>query len=170
MQRIVGILVAVLFVLTLGGRAHGDDTPSPQSIKVGAELLTLHVQDEAGHPKTIQKLRVTLINIGNQPVTVVTDHLDQQSETKDDGSTKLTIGMNGKVTKDGHLVVPSLTRLAPVTLQPGEAAMLEEDPLGNMHDYKGGRLTVEYSVSDFWGKRLSIWSGSASADAVEKHY
>jgi hypothetical protein len=166
----VSAIVAFVFLIFLGARVHGDDASSTTSLKVDAELLTLHVQDEAGQPKIIRKLSVTLINTGQTPITVVTDHLDSQSSVDSDGVTKITVGMNGKVTKDGHLIVPSLSKLAPVTLQPGEAAFLSEDPLTNVHDYKDGKLSVEYSVSDFWGKRLSIWSGSVGADAVAKHF
>ncbi len=107
-----------------------------------------------------------LINVGNQPITVVTDRLDQDS-SDDNGTLAITVGLNGTAKKDGHLIVPSLSKLAPVTLQPGEAASINTDAI-DLSDFDSGKLTMEYRVSDFWGKRLSIWAGSAKSETLLK--
>ena len=66
-----------------------------------------------------------------------------------------------------HLIVPSLPTLAPVTIQPGEAAAISTD-LIDLSKYDGGKLNVSYEVSEFWGKRLGIWAGKVTSETSVK--
>jgi hypothetical protein len=164
MRRVIQA-TAIVFLLMFVGRGFADNAVQPP-ITIQSELLNIPVTDEAGHAKTLRQLVVLLINSGTQPVTVLTDHLDQGGN-EDNGALTITVGLNAKADKDGHLIVPSLSKLAPVTLQPGEAASISTESI-DLSDFKSGKLNIAYEVSDFWGKRLSIWSGSAKSETVIK--
>jgi hypothetical protein len=158
MKRIAHWIFVVAFVAQIATRARAAD-PLPSPITIDAQIMSDDVKDEAGKPKTLRTLVVTLINTGKEPVTVITQHLDRSSSDSD-----ITLGLNGTATLDGHLLIPSLSTLAPVTLRPGEATVLSTDSV-DLSDYKGGKLTIDYEVTKPWGERLAIWAGKVSAEA-----
>lgn len=89
-----------------------------------------------------------------------------------------TLALAAEVRHKGDLIVPPLAALLPVTLRKGEKAKVDPALLApiskqlgeNIFDTRADdktvrTLTVRYEVSEFWGKRLGVWSGAARAAA-----
>jgi hypothetical protein len=111
-------------------------------------------------------LTVHLINTTDHDITVLTRHLNVEV----DGSarqTTFTLGYaNPAITHDGHPVIPSLYDFSPVTLKPNEEAFVVQEThgLGGPEEVTADtQLTVRYTISPDWAKRLGLWSGAAES-------
>lgn len=160
-DAIVGM--SIVLMLAVCCRAE-DKAAVPLTIQ--SELHILQGKDKDGQPKVVRLPMVQLINSSDKPITVLTERLEQ-SYDEQDGVTTITLGLELNMTKDGRRIIPSLSSYAPVTLLPGEAAVIPPDRI-DLFEYKTGKLRIGYRVSEFWGKRFSLWFGKIVSDTVMK--
>lgn len=115
-----------------------------------------------------------LVNSSDHEITVLTKNLEFGSSSEP-GKPKViqcTIGYTGKLEHEGHLVIPSLNELAPVTLKPNEEAQVCYEMENDSDDetqkliIKGTPVEMHYDISSKWGKRFNAWDGTVTAKPV----
>jgi hypothetical protein len=156
-----------IFFLT-GMIALRADDEGANGLTMKADVVIMDPSDK----KTVSIL-LHILNSSNQEITVVSKGLGFDHFQLDDdksGIYKCTVGYTGHLDHDGHLVVPSLSDLSPVTLRPNEEALVnyewgDDDDLAGLLKNKTP-IEVTYSVDDLWAKRFGIWGGSVKAAAV----
>jgi hypothetical protein len=161
-------LYAALSIIALvtGGYLYAaeDTADTAGGLRVVAEHFSREVKEPSGQVQTRHGLAIYLINDGMEPIQVLTDSLSRSADAVN-GIFEVQVGYTGEVRKDGHLLVPSLSKLAPVLLHPGDAAIVDTSKL-DLSKYQGGDIRVTYRVLPSWGSRWSVWSGSATAKAT----
>jgi len=70
------------------------------------------------------------------------------------------------ITYQGHLFVPPLNDLSPVTIKPNEGTIItnfvdESEPLQGVT--KDTQFAITYAISSDWGSRFGTWSGSTTS-------
>jgi hypothetical protein len=151
-----------IIALVTGGYLYaGEDAAGTGGgLRVLAEHFSREIKDDSGHLQTRHGLAIYLINDGTAPIQVLTDGLNRSADAMN-GGFDVQVGYTSEVRKDGHLLVPSLVKLSPVLLQPGDAAIVDTSKL-DLSKYQGGDIRVSYRVLPSWGRRWSVWSGTAT--------
>ncbi|MEY2466826.1 MAG: hypothetical protein QOD03_1347 [Verrucomicrobiota bacterium] len=108
-------------------------------------------------------LAVHLINSSDHDVTVLTKHLNVQTEVSTNRTTFVVGYGNSTVTHDGHPIIPSLYDFSPVTLKPNEEALVSQEVLMANSSPSQTNFVVQYTISSEWAKRFSLWSGTAES-------
>ncbi len=117
-----------------------------------------------------QKLSVTivLLNTTNHDITVLTKagHSHYFNMSSDKTRFRFWYSFDfGSATLDGHLIVPSLPELAPVTIKPNEVALChmiveQNDASKTLQGLtKDSPVVISYEVSPALGARFGCWSG-----------
>ena|ERR1700722_2674767 len=127
---------------------------------------------------TTLSLNIHLRNITNHDITVLTKQNSRTPWTMwipiNDTPTPKTllcmIGLFETTKSEGHVIVPSLSELAPVTLKSNEEAIVhlvveqnDDFPLRIRGLTGSTPIMVEYKVLPEWGTRYACWSGEASS-------
>ncbi|MGA2242765.1 MAG: hypothetical protein ABSH11_12140 [Verrucomicrobiota bacterium] len=163
-------LVAIIIVCTCASFSANCQT-NPNGLAVSAEASFLA---DTNAPQLF--LIVHLLNTTNHDIVVLTKNLNYDfSEFSEIGVPRenkknWTLGYNQPgVTYEGHLVVPSLNDLSPVTIKPNEETVITK-LVGdrNFNDFlknitKDTQITITYAISPDWGSRFGTWSGSATS-------
>jgi len=106
-------------------------------------------------------VRVHLANTGEKNITVLTTGLNC-IRSKEGDVFEVTFGYQSSVTYEGRPVIPSLTTFSPVTLRPGEMAVISNVSSKFERLPESGKLLVTYEIAQEWGKRFNIWFGKVS--------
>ena len=124
-------------------------------------------------------LTVHLINTTNHDITVLTKEKTSTpmtmwipiNETPEPKTFQCTIGLYHTSKHQGHLIVPALSELAPVTLKPNEEALVpltieqnKEHPNALEGVTKDTLIIMRYFVTAEWGTRFGCWSGMVSSE------
>ena len=160
------ILVPIFLFTCVASLLADDVTASGLTMKADVVIT------DSADTKTVLIL-LHILNASNHEITIVSKGLGFDHFQIDDdksGLYKCTVGYTGRLDHDGHLVVPSLTDLSPITLRPNEEALVnyewgDDDELAGLIKNKA-EIEVTYSVDDLWAKRFGIWGGSVKAAAV----
>ena len=111
-------------------------------------------------------MTIHLLNTTNHEIVVLTKNLNVSFDLG--GNTNnldCSLGYNDPaVTYQGHLVIPPVSNLSPVTIKPNEEAFftqLVEHGRILKRITKETQITLHYAISPEWGSRFSTWSGSA---------
>jgi len=160
------IIVCVCAVLS----AECQNNPNGLAISAEASLLA-----DTNAPQLF--LTVHLLNTTNHDIVVLTKGLQydfsdvEVSGVPDTNKKSWTLGYNQPgVTYQGHLIVPPLNDLSPVTIKPNEEAIITQ--LEDNSDLLNGitkdtQITICYAISPDWGSRFGTWSGSATSKPFE---
>ena len=174
---LVGFLGFLVFVITPDGQAKDSFPQANRSLSI-QPIKASYIERERGN---VFSLACHLVNNGDSDITVVTEHLNFSNQGVDRGTNSLRCVLlfedNPAATSQGNPLVPSLYKHAPVTLHPGEAALVHYfqdfsrrvsgkkamDP----DDLKAETVTISYKVVKKWGKRFDIWHGEQTAQPVK---
>ena len=137
--------------------------------------LAADVTLDVSHRKKPQAtILITLVNTSDHDITVITEGLEYSHNDRDKNPWACEIGYTVTISDEkDHLIVPSLADLAPVTLHPNEGAIasfeFDEGEKEAVAAFKRGiPIIVTYTISEKWGKRLGIWSGSVAAKPAKE--
>jgi hypothetical protein len=113
-------------------------------------------------------LTIHLLNTTNHEIVVLTKNLNVSFDLGGDTNIlDCSLGYNDPaVTYQGHLVIPPVSDLAPVTIKPNEEAFftqLIEHGRILKRITKKTQLKIHYAISPEWGSRFGTWSGSATS-------
>jgi hypothetical protein len=106
---------------------------------------------------------VSIKNISNKPLTVVTAGLGQQT-SPDSPEQTVEFKMSEMKTNGGSLVIPPKEELRLVEIRPNEAAFLMTVQLKTTVPLK--QIKITYSPQDFYGGRFGYWTGTVSSPAL----
>jgi hypothetical protein len=147
-----------------------------QSIPNGLEVsATASLRGDTNAPQLF--LIVHLLNTTNHDIIVLTKGLQYDFSdvevigAPDTNKKSWTLGYNQPgVTYQGHLIVPSLNDLSPVTIKPNEEAIITQlEDNSEFSEFlkditKDTQITITYAISSDWGNRFGTWSGSATSE------
>lgn len=110
---------------------------------------------------------VHLLNTTNHDITVLTKDSSSRYLNMSSDKTKFRFWfwLDSGLKWNDHLVVPSLTQFAPVTIKPNEVALCHMDVEQNDHSKtlqgltKDSPIVISYEVSPALGSRFGCWSG-----------
>jgi hypothetical protein len=168
--QIVKLVIIIIAVACVSFSARSQTNSNGLTISAQASFLA-----DTNAPQLF--LTVHLLNTTNHDIVVLTKGLQYDfSEISEIGAPHMnqkswTVGYNQPgVTYQGHLVVPPLQDLAPVTIKPNEEAIVtklvdDSDPLQDIT--KDTQITITYAISPDWASRFGTWSGSAISKPFE---
>ena len=114
------------------------------------------------------QIKLVLMNTSNDNITVLTGLLDTEF-LKD--SNKYIIGKGSMTARfKGYNIVESLYKFDPVTLRPKEATPVNHfvrEPLVKSPFDADKDIMVMYEVTEKFGKRFKVWSGSAESGPIK---
>ena len=164
--KIMKLVSLIIVCVCASVSANCQTNPNGLAVSAGASFLA-----NTNAPQLF--LIVHLLNTTNHDIVVLTKKLDYDfSDVYQDGvphanAKSWTLGYNQPgVTYQGHLVVPPLNDLSPVTIKPNEGTIItnlvdDSDPLQGVT--KDTQFTITYAISSDWGSRFGTWSGSATS-------
>jgi hypothetical protein len=163
------ILVATITILSYA-------TDSPTSSLSIEPVYALYKQRDTGD---FFHIVLAIVNSGKEEVTVVTEHLDCGflGIDKDTNSLRCVLSFDAEIKyKNEHLIVPSIYKYSPVTLKPGEVAMVNYyQDYSKILNAKGmseqnleaDNVLITYKVSPFWANRFGLWHGELRSSPME---
>ena len=120
-----------------------------------------------------------IVNTSKTDATILTEHLDFSRHGIDEtnNSLRCTLSFNRNMKyKKKHLVVSSIHKHCPVTLKPGEAAMINYyHDFSKAINYKGwdadrlkaDNIVITYKISSLWANRFDLWQGELHSAPVK---
>jgi hypothetical protein len=168
--KLAKLVVIIIAVICVSFSARSQTSSNGLNVSAKASFLA-----DTNAPQLF--LTVHLLNTTNHDIVVLTKGLQYDfSEISEIGAPHTnqkswTVGYNQPgVTYQGHLVVPSLQDLSPVTIKPNEEAIIthlvdDSDPLDGIT--KDTQITITYAISPDWASRFGTWSGSATSKPFE---
>lgn len=174
---LVVFLGFLIFVITLDGQAKDSSPTTNRSLRI-QPIKASYIERERGN---VFSFGCHLVNDGDSDITVVTEHLNFSSRGVDKKTNSLQCVLlfedNPAVTSQGNPLIPSIYKHAPVTLRPGEAALVHyvQDFSRRVTGRKSmgpdrleaETVTISYKVVEKWGKRFDIWYGEQTAEPVK---
>ncbi|MDB6024735.1 MAG: hypothetical protein JWM68_958 [Verrucomicrobiales bacterium] len=152
------ILRCIVLTLAWAFLTHVAQGQTTNQLKVSAEARLLV---EANDTRVF--LSIHVLNSSDREVTILTKNLNVET----DGSTSVmtfVVGYAGQpVTRDGHIIVPSLYDFSPVTLKPNEEALVTKEMNHLQEVTPATKFVVQYVISHEWAKRFGLWSGSVES-------
>jgi hypothetical protein len=146
------ILCLALFSTPLLALHSQTATPAKEISMAGKAYLTKNHRD--------MLLVLTLTNTSDHEITVLTRKLEFVANYSNGPvSADFTLGYMSDADEGGHVVVPSVYELAPVTLAPNEQAVIKHEVLNEPqleHVVHETDLVCTYRISDAWAKRLKV--------------
>ncbi|MHC4552548.1 MAG: hypothetical protein ACYSUT_07270 [Planctomycetota bacterium] len=122
------------------------------------------------------RVAFAIVNNSKEELTFVTEGFDRgfRGIDKDTNALRCVLSFDREMNyKKEHRIVESIYKHAPVTLKPGEAAMVNyyEDYLDRGdepdHDiFTADKIIISYQVSPFWAKRFNLWQGELQSVPV----
>jgi hypothetical protein len=169
---LIGMGLILVATVTILSYAKGSPTGSLSIEPVKA----LYRQRDTGD---FFKIVLAIVNSGKEEVTVVTEHLECGflGIDKDTNSLRCVPSFDAEIKyKNEYLTVPSIYKYAPVTLKPGEVAIVNYyQDYSKALNAKGmsekslqaDNIVITYRVSPFWAKRFNLWHGELRSSPIE---
>jgi hypothetical protein len=165
-NKIVKFVALIIACFSAVGSAESQTNPNGLAVSAEASL-----SPDTNAPQLF--LTVHLLNTTNHDIVVLTKGLQydfsdvEVSGAIDTNKKNWTLGFNQPgVTYQGHLIVPPLNDLSPVTIKPNEETIIThlEDNSDLLSDItKDTQITICYAISTDWGSRFGTWSGSVTS-------
>ena len=173
-KRFLLIGIGLTLIATITILSYAKDSPnSGLSIE---PVTALYRQKDTGDSFQIV---FAIVNSGKETVTVVTENLDCgfHGIDKDNNSLRCILSFDAEIKyKSEYLIVPSIYKYAPVTLKPGEVAIVNYNRdyskslnRKGMNDknLEADNIVVAYRISEFWAKRFNLWHGELRSSPIE---
>lgn len=114
------------------------------------------------------KVQMVLINQSQKPLTVLTENLNNQLFRADPARQKCVFGMDTIMEYEGHPLIPSYYKRAPVELRPGEAALFWDTvTYPSLEIHEDTEFRVGYRIPQDLGERFDIWHGEIESDPIQ---
>lgn len=157
--KLLIVLVALLAAINLAAQPPEEGVESEGIRIVGANVL-------AKDTDTGTDLIVLfyLKNVGEKEATVLTKRLLIGFGTPKGRPPEIELSLNGSLSFEDSLVVPSFYEFAPVTLKSGESAMVRL-PYHCRHKFE--RVVVVYDMFNDWSKRFGTWYGRVRTEPLK---
>jgi len=166
----------LILVIALDGQAQDSSSQTSGSLSI-QPMMASYIERERGN---IFSFACTLVNDGDKDITVVTEHLDFSNNGVDKKTNSLRCVLlfeDNPSAANGHPLVPSIYKHAPVTLRPGEATIvhyvqdfsrrINGKKSMNPDQLEADTVTISYKIVEKWGKRFDLWYGEQTAEPVK---
>jgi len=170
----IGITLVSVATIFISIRSFASDSPT-EALLLKPTIAVYRQRDTGDYLKIV----FAVVNSGKEEVTIVTEHLDSGffGIDKDTNSLRCILSFDSEIKYEKeHRIVPSIYKYAPVTLKPGEAAMVnyyrDYSKTSNRkgireNNLEADNIIITYKISSFWAERFNLWQGEIQSSPIE---